>query len=220
MGAKAWMLVYTNLEEPLVLSRYGDLDRDLSEQLAKRAFPKQTLQPIEDLTLCDVCPPDGEVLAGCFAKVSFLSAAEFAPDRPSTLESRFVNLANSKRTYLFAMHSVVDFFAFGVWENGKLRRAFSASSDSGVIEDIGEKYDFEVPYWNGEHRLEDWDDDEDYDQPMAFHPLEFGEDALRYFLGFGFEGPMPADGLDPFDFSLLAFERKQALPFWKRFLSK
>jgi hypothetical protein len=212
MGAKAWMLVYTDLEEPLLLSKYGILDRSLSEQLAKSAFPKHRLESLDDLTLCDVCPPDDEILAGCFESVSFLSASEFGLDRPSKLNERFVSLTKSKRTFLFAMHSVVDFFAFAVWENGELRRSFSASSDDAIIEDIGQRFEFETPYWNGEHQLEEMEDDDGVESsyPLPFHPLDFGESVLSNLLGYCFEGPMPVDGLDPFDFSLLNYKRKLA----------
>jgi hypothetical protein len=213
MGAKAWMLVFTDLEEPLLLSKYGEMDRASSENLAKLAFPMCRLTGQEDLTIMDVCPPDDEILTGRYDHVSILSASEFGLDYPSKLDKDFVNLMKSKRTYLFAMHSVVDFFAFGVWENGELRRSFGASPDSGILEDVGEKFDFELPYFNGEHAVGDEDDDPDNAYPLPFHPLEFGEHVLRELVGYGFEGPMPTDGLDPFDFSLLSFSRKKKMGF-------
>jgi hypothetical protein len=49
------------------------------------------------------------------------------------------------------MHSVVDWFAFAVWQDGRLKRSLSLSPDSGVLEDIGAKLPFEEPYWSGKH---------------------------------------------------------------------
>ncbi|MFB4263899.1 hypothetical protein [Nonomuraea sp. GTA35] len=56
-----------------------------------------------------------------------------------------------RRLVLHAMHSVVDWLAFAVWEDGRLVRSLSLSPGNGIIEDIGEPYPFELPYWNGEH---------------------------------------------------------------------
>jgi hypothetical protein len=52
------------------------------------------------------------------------------------------------------MHSVVDWLAFAVWEDGVLVRSLSLSPDGGGLENIGEPYDFEVPYWAGEYPVE------------------------------------------------------------------
>ena len=44
-------------------------------------------------------------------------------------------------------------------------------------EDIGERLEFEIPYWSGQH------DVEDDDFPFPFHPLDLGEEVLKHFLG-------------------------------------
>ncbi|WP_165425412.1 hypothetical protein [Streptomyces sp. BK022] len=111
------------------------------------------------------------------------------PDRPSELPQHLVAASRGRRLYLHAMHSVVDWLAFAVWDDGKLVRSLSLSPDSGVIEDIGERLPFELPYWEGRHPVEPFppfEDEEPY--PLPFHPLELGERALLEFFGFYVEG--------------------------------
>ncbi len=47
--------------------------------------------------------------------------------------------------YLHAMQSVVDWFAYGMWADGRLRRSFSVSSDEAVRQDLGARLPFEIP---------------------------------------------------------------------------
>lgn len=82
------------------------------------------------------------------------------------------------------MHSVVDWFACAQWTNGQLVRSLSLSPDSGILEDIGRRLPFEVPFWSGEHPATNSDDD----YPFPFHPLELGEAALKEFFNYQLEG--------------------------------
>ena len=103
-----------------------------------------------------------------------------------------------RRVILHAMHSVVDWLAFAVWEDGILTRSLSVSPDSGIMENIGEPYDFERPYWTGQHPVEPipgWPSEGPY--PLPFHPLDLGEDALRALFGFILEGQPNPDDIDP-----------------------
>jgi hypothetical protein len=105
------------------------------------------------------------------------------------------------------MHSVVDWFAFAVWQDGHLKRSLSLSPDSGILEDIGPKLSFELPYWSGQHPAID-PDDQDEDEPpypFPFHPLELGEAALLEFFGYQLEGSPSA--IDPESFPLASFKR-------------
>jgi hypothetical protein len=210
MGAKTWMLVYSDDNVPSILSKHPEIDRSRTEQLVKTAFPKHKIATLKDTTLSITCPPDKELVAGCFQGVTILAAGEFGIDYPSKLDSRFVGLIGSKKTYLFAMHSVVDFFAYAIWESGVLKRSLSVSPDSGIMEDIGERLSFEVPFWNGKHPAIDPDDDED-EYPLKFHPLEFGEATLSNLVGYSMEGPWPTDVVDPEEIRLMTFSRKKSL---------
>lgn len=108
------------------------------------------------------------------------------------------------------MYSVLDWFAVGIWKDGKLQRSLSLSSD-GVLEDIGSRLPFEEPYWAGEHPVVDPDVDGDY--PFAFHPLELGDAALLEFFGFQLEGPPDSSRVNPDDIPLLRLRRPK--PRWK-----
>lgn len=116
------------------------------------------------------CPPDDELVVGCFPGLSILAAKELGIDNPSALDPRFLSAARGSAVYLHAMHSAVDWFAYAIWTEGKLKRSLSLSPDSGVIEDIGPRLAFEEPYWDGQHPLGDPDEDEEDDYPFASTP--------------------------------------------------
>jgi hypothetical protein len=205
------MLVYADAPVAATLKRRPELDRTATTVLAGALFPGEKLEPLADGSLAYTCPPDHEIVIGCFPGVSIVAAKEFGIDRPSTLDARFLEAARDKRLYLHAMHSVVDWFAFAVWNRGTLERALSAAPDNGVIEDLGAKLPFEDAYWSGRHPAVDPDDDEGY--PLPFHPLELGEAALLELFGYVLEGAVDASQVQPEDVPLMRFKRKK--PFWK-----
>jgi hypothetical protein len=213
MGAKTWMLVYADEDARKALADHPTLDRKKTAQLADRLFPSENLEPLEDGNLLFACPPNRELMIGCFPGVSILAAKEFGIDNPSKLHHRFVDEGGSKTITLHAMHSVVDWFAFAQWKNGQLVRSLSLSPDSGIIEDIGSKYSFEEPYWAGQRPAIDEDEDEDA-YPLPFHPLEMGEDALKELFGYQLEGFVDPSLLEPESVPLARFARKRS---WWRF---
>jgi hypothetical protein len=103
---------------------------------------------------------------------------------------------------MHGMHSGVDWLAFAVWEDGVLVRSLSLWPESGIQENVGEPYDFELPYWAGEHPVRPipgWPNQGPY--PLPFHPLELGEEALRALFGFVMEGYPHRDDIDPSAFT-------------------
>lgn len=112
------------------------------------------------------------------------------------------------------MHSVVDWFAYAIWNEGNLRRSLSLSPDSGVLEDIGVRLPFEDPYWAGVHPVIE-SDQEDFIYPFVFHPLELGEAALLDLFGYQLEGISGAPLFDPEEISLMRFERYKTWWRWK-----
>ena len=177
MGAKTWMLAYVNGNVGDILKSHPQLDRDAALALARKLFPSEKLEPLDDGDLCCTCPADDELVVGCFPGLSIIAAKEFGLDNPSTLSSKFLDAGAGSKVFLHAMHSVVDWFAYGVWANGKLQRSLSVSPDNGVIEDIGPRLAFEESYWAGQHApFDPGEDEEDY--PLPFHPLELGEAAF------------------------------------------
>jgi hypothetical protein len=213
MGAKTWMLVYADGSVPQQLRSHPELDRSASESIANRLFPKETLTRLEDGDLSFTSPPDNELLVGAFAGATILAAAEFAGDKPSALPSAFVEESRERSLYLHAMHSVVDFFAYGVWQDRKLQRALSLSPDSGIIENIGVALPFEEPYWAGSHPAIDPAEADEIDYPFLFHPLDLGEAALAAMFGYHLEGPVEDGLIKPESIPLARFRRSKAR--WK-----
>ncbi|MFI1336995.1 DUF6928 family protein, partial [Streptomyces sp. NPDC020845] len=121
-----------------------------------------------------------------------------ADNFPSRLPEHLIAASAGRRLILHAMHSVVDWFAFAVWCDGRLIRSLSLSPDDGVIENIGDSFPFELPYWSGERPADvvPWPGEEKEPYPLPFHPLDLGEDALRALCGFIQEGCPEPDDVD------------------------
>jgi hypothetical protein len=208
MGAKTWMLVYSDTNARTALQGRPVLDRDATLRLARIIFPGEKLASIGDGDLSFTCPPDDELHIGCYPGISIVAAAEFGIDYPSQLPKAFVNAGGGGTVYLHAMHSVVDWFAYGQWVNGTLLRSLSLSPDSGVLEDFGQRLPFEEPYWSGQHPVSGDEDEDDY--PLPFHPLELGEAALREFFGYQLEGFLDPALLEPESISLIRYRRSKS----------
>lgn len=213
MGAKTWMLVYADSNAREALAAKPQLDRVATQKLANALFPGEKLEPIGDGDLSFTCPPDNELHIGCFPGVAVIAAIEFGIDYPSKLPQRFIAAGGSGKVTLHAMHSVVDWFGYAIWENGKLLRSLSLSPDSGIIEDIGSRLPFEVPYWSGQHPVFD-SDEEDETYPFSFHPLELGEAALNDQFGYQLEGYIAASLPEPESIPLVRYKRIRS-PWWK-----
>lgn len=81
MGAKTWMLVYSDGDAAEKLKAVSSLDREATNKLVEKLFPNEKLEPIEEGDLSYTNPPDEIVYAGCFGDVSVVAAKEFAGDR-------------------------------------------------------------------------------------------------------------------------------------------
>jgi len=206
------MLVYAKEKAAEALRRGPQLDPDATLQFATSLFPKDKLEPIGQGNLLYTCPPNDELHIGCFPGVSILAAKEFAIDHPSKLPARFISAGGSGPIYLHAMHSVVDWFAFAQWINGKLVRSLSLSPDRGILEDIGQRLAFEEPFWLGQNPVTVDSEEDDY--PLPFHPLELGEAALKEFFGYQLEGFLDATLLQPESIPLVKYKRKRRWKLW------
>lgn len=206
MGAKDCFVCYADSDVASLLATRPALDRGATEALVRRLFEGLTVTRDEDGTLAeDASPDEGMVYAAVWPGTTIVCTSHVALDQPSRLDARFLAEGAGRTTYLHAMHSVVDWFALGVWgPNGELQRALSLSGGSGeIIENIGGRLAFEEPFWAGDFPATD---DDDYTFP--FHPLELSEAALDNLFGFVFEGytGMPGDNsVDPFEVTLAGF---------------
>jgi hypothetical protein len=199
MGAKTGLLAFADGDVATALRRAGGRDPGDTAALIGRVHPGHLAEPIDDGTLGDdTYPPDDITYAAVLDDVTILCDRRFMLDQPSQLPGHLIDLAGPRRIVLHAMHSVVDWVAFAVWDNGRLVRSLSLSPVNGIVENIGEPLDFELPYWAGEHPVEPipgWPSEGPY--PLPFHPLEFGEEALRALFGFVLEGTPRSGDVDP-----------------------
>jgi len=214
MGAKTWMLVLADADAREALAARPQLDREATQTLAHALFPDEQFEPIGDGDLSCTCPPNKELHIGCFPGVSIVAAKEFGIDYPSKLPQRFIAAGGGGTVTLHAMHSVVDWFAYAVWTNGRLRRSLSLSPDSGVMEDIGPRWPFEEPYWSGARPAVDPDDEQDA-YPLPFHPLDLGEEALKALFGYQLEGAIDPPLIEPESIPLARYKRIR--PAWWKF---
>jgi hypothetical protein len=187
VGARVWMLCYAEGEVRPVLQAAPPIDRAATRALIARLYPGRHVTELADGPFYErACPPDHHVYAACFPGLTLLCTAEAALDRPSELDPRFLAEAAGRTVYLYAMHNMVDWFAYAVWDGaGTPRRALSLSPDDGIMQNTGAALPFEEPFWAGERRLPPFQGEE---YPLPFHPLELGEEALRALFGFNFEG--------------------------------
>lgn len=210
MGAKDWMLAFCDTDPRDVLRGHPALDHAAARTAAECLHPGRTLTALADGTLAENAnPDDGLIYVGAFSGLTLACTSIAALDNPTQLPHSVIAAAvPASRLYLHAMHSVVDWFAYAVWIDGQLRRSLSLSPDSGIMENIGEPWPFEEPYWAGHHPAIDPVDTDPKDEPypFPFHPLDLAETTLQELLGFAFEGLPRPDDADPFKIPLAGFK--------------
>jgi hypothetical protein len=204
MGATDWMIFYADRDIPSVLRDRPSLDRGATDALVRALYPNHEVTATADGSLEQANARDGQVLAAVWPGVAIVSADELGIDFPSRLDRRFLEVGRGRTIYLHAMHSVVDWFAYAVWEpSGQLRRALSLSPDHGIMENIGDPLPFESAYWAGQRPAVEDDEEDEY--PFVFHPLDLAEEAMRTLFGFVYEGlPVPGQP-DLWDIALAAY---------------
>lgn len=214
MGAKNSLLVFSQGNPREALKNARSLNLPASLALALSLFPGAKVRPNEEANLRWTYPPRGQIYVGCYPGVSVVASEKFALDHPSKLPASFLAPGREGSVHLHVMHSVVNWFAFGVWERGVLRRSFSATTESGepdrmILENLGEPFPFEKPYWEGKH-LADYDE-EARDHPLKFDPMSLGEAALSEFFGYQMEG----EATELFDAAAVKLLVLEVKPWWK-----
>jgi len=195
MGAKTALLAFADGDLRPALRAAMHSERAEVERLVRRTHPGYLVESADDGTLFDdLYPPDDITYATVLPGAELFCDQRLVLDRPSELPEHLRDAGAGRRIIMHGMHSVVNWLGFAVWEDGDLVRSLSLS-DSGIEENIGEPYDFELPYWAGEHPVRPvpgWPHQEPY--PLPFHPLDLGEETLRALFGFIVEGyPHPDD---------------------------
>ncbi|HEY1628097.1 MAG TPA: hypothetical protein VGG16_30345 [Streptosporangiaceae bacterium] len=182
MGWKTAILLACDGNPALCLGAADGADPAATADLMARAYPGWTATPTEGEFLHDATfPPEGIAYAGSFPAADIICDQEFMLEHPSQLSPNLVALGEGRRLVLHTMHSVVDFFAFGVWEDGTLVRSLSMALGGprpGIMENLGTPLPFEEPYWAGQHAIADG-------YPLPFYPADLAEPTATAAL-FGF----------------------------------
>ncbi|MFE2582419.1 DUF6928 family protein [Streptomyces sp. NPDC059378] len=208
MGAKTGLLVYADCDAPELLRQVDTADLDRTTAMMRRLYPGWEIEECRGSNLGEgVYPPNGTAYAASWPGVDVIGDQRVMIDMPSQLPQHLVEASAGRRLVLHAMHSVVDWLAFAVWEDTRLVRSLSLSPDSGIIENIGEPLPFELPYWAGDRPADivPWPDEEEEPYALPFHPLDLGEDALRALCGFIQEGMPQPDDVDADAIELYGF---------------
>ena len=113
-----------------------------------------------------------------------------------SLQDEWVRAVASHRTFLLGAESTYAWGAFAEWEEGSLRRSFSASLTY-IHENIGLPGPWELPFWSGEHPIQFPEGATPDPQALPFHPQQFADLAATHSLGLRLVGT-PQDGeIDP-----------------------
>lgn len=211
MGAKTAMAVFAD-GDPRELLRQGlRADAERSRALVERIFPARVTGTLGTCELGEATyPADGTVYAGRFPGLDIVCCRELMDTTPDRLEELVLHLAGRRRAYVHLMHSASDILTFASWSEGQLLRRLSLSPGDGIVQDHGPRYEFELPYWAGEHPVTPnpawWDGQDDAPAyPLPFHPLDLGEQALKHFFGFILEGRPDASCINPDEIHLAGF---------------
>ncbi|MFE1285997.1 DUF6928 family protein [Streptomyces sp. NPDC058751] len=208
MGTKTGLLIYADGEVPGLLRGAKAADLPRTSEMMRRLYPGSEIERLggSPLAYC-LYPPEGAAYAASRPGVEMVCDQRVMIDFPSRLPEHLVAASVGRRLVLHAMHSIVDWFAFAVWEDGRLVRSLSLSPDCGVIEDIGEPLPFELPYWAGDHPVDvvPRPNEDEEPRPLPFHPLDLGEEALRTLCGLVQEDRPGPDAFDPYDIDLHGF---------------
>ncbi|MDG9728568.1 DUF6928 family protein [Streptomyces sp. DH41] len=209
MGAKTGLLVYADGDVPELLRQVDAADLDRTTAMMRRLYPGWKIEECGGSNLWDgVYPPKGRTYAASWPGVDVIGDQRVMVDAPSQLPEHLVAASAGRRLVLHAMHSVVDWLAFAVWEDGRLVRSLSLSPESGIIENIGEPLPFELPYWAGDRPADivPWPGEEEEPYALPFHPLDLGEEALRALCGFIQEGRSQPSDVDAEAIALYGFQ--------------
>jgi uncharacterized protein DUF6928 len=205
VGAKTALFAFTESDLPAVLRRATKDDATRPDPAAVEAMvravhPGYDVIPVRDGFLGDlVFPSETAVYATVLPGAALFCSQRLVSRLPSELPVHLVNLAAGRRVLLHTMQSTVDALTFGVWQDGRVIRSLALSPRDGIVEDIGEPFAFEAPFWGGGRPA-----GEGY--PLPFHPLDLGEEALRALFGFVREGRPQPDDVDVAEVHMYGFQ--------------
>ncbi|OYD68393.1 DUF6928 family protein [Rhodococcus sp. OK302] len=191
------------------LSTYPQPDQSAALATAKRLYPGkdfESLGPHPLSTAATVQP--GYVFVGVYQNISVVCSTELSSVLPSELPATWLLSPHAPRTLLVSSVPGRAQGSFALWEDGQLRRSFSALPID-IVENIGIPETWELPYWAGEHPLRYPPGVLPDPQSLPFHPQQFAEAANAEWLGFRYTGTPHDDDLDKTQILLWGFKIHQ-----------
>ncbi|MGL4304711.1 MAG: DUF6928 family protein [Mycobacteriaceae bacterium] len=200
-------LWFVNAPDPvLALSDSPLPDAVTAHKLASTLFPGKSITLTGTSSLyeaADYSPPSGnpdseeqKIFIGCYLGLTVISSPAINTSEPSTVDPQLLHCSPSERTYLLATDPQKSWGAFAYWEDGTLKRSFSASPVE-IRENEGLPLPFEGAFWAGEHPLQYAPGVTPDPQALPFHPIEFAEYANLHWLGFRYTPPVLPKEIDP-----------------------
>ncbi|MFD5654011.1 DUF6928 family protein [Streptomyces sp. NPDC127039] len=199
MGSKAAILVLTHERPERLFQDISGLDQSRSISLAERFFggvPRQSGVAPLDLA---VWPEEGAACVASFPRFDVVCSRKISHDLPSEIASDVARLAGLRSAYAVCMESSRDWASIFAWSPKGVTRSLSLSPEGGVVEDVGQRFPFEVPFWSGRRSVRV----SDYQLP--FHPIDLGNEALRIFFNFILEGTEDDLCVDPEEIEMPVF---------------
>ena len=191
------------------LSLYPQPDQAAALAIAQRLHPGKEFESLgpHPLSIAATVQP-GYLFIGTYENISVVASAELSAFLPSELPESWLLSPPSPLTFLVSSSPDRAQGSFAVWENGQLRRSFSALPID-IVENIGIPQTWELPYWSGEHPLRYPPGILPDPQALPFHPQQFAEAANAEWLGFRYTGTPHEGDLDKTQILLWGFKIHQ-----------
>ncbi|MGW0037725.1 DUF6928 family protein [Gordonia sp. NPDC003376] len=198
MSARAVTLWFIDTDDPVGSLRAGvEHDVTAAQRLAASIYGDSVLLPMVDTTLAGAMDAnDAHVYAGYYGRLCVVSCSLFATVRPAELTRTVSSIRQSAAATLLHTDPESGIGAFARWEDGELKRSFSATPVD-IFDDQGLPYPFERPFWAGERPLHYAAGVSPDPLALPFHPQQLAEESNRAWLGFRFTRPLAATDVDP-----------------------
>lgn len=212
MGAKTWIIVTCDSSPRKLFAAKPALDRVATKALADRLYTKPKLRHREDVDLRWRLYPRGpSIVMGVFPSLTLVATREIDIDNPSQLPEALRTHSGHEWAYLYALGGDSNWFAYAIWRRGELIRSLSLSWGRGILEDLGTRQPFELPFWAGKEI-----DPEDLieNAPYPFDSYDLSERALGTLFGFDyFHDDHDPSLIDPRSITLMGFVPRRWLFF-------
>lgn len=191
------------------LSLYPQPDQAAALAIAQRLHPGKEFESLgpHPLSIAATVQP-GYLFIGTYENISVVASAELSACLPSELPESWLLSPQAPLTFLVSSSPDRAQGSFAIWENGQLRRSFSALPID-IVENIGIPQTWELPYWSGKHPLRYPPGILPDPQALPFHPQQFAEAANAEWLGFRYTGAPHEGDLDKTQILLWGFKIHQ-----------